>query len=58
MKVTVILIVIGALSTVTKVLIKGLEDIEIRGRVENDSIIKIGPNTEKSPGDLLSFRLQ
>ena len=34
MKVTVILTVIGALGTVTKGLIKGLEDLEIRGRVE------------------------
>ena len=34
MKVTIILIVIGALSTVTKGLVLGLEDLEIRGRVE------------------------
>ena len=34
MKVTVIPIVIGALDTVTKGLVKGLEDMEIRGRVE------------------------
>ena len=34
MKVTVIAIVIDALDTVTKELIKGLEDLEIRGRVE------------------------
>ena len=34
MKVTFIPIVIGALGTVTKGLIKGLEDLEIRGRVE------------------------
>ena len=34
MKVTVIPIVIGALGSVTKGLIKGLEDLEIRGRVE------------------------
>ena len=34
MKVTVISIVIGALDTVTEGLIKGLEDLEIRGRVE------------------------
>ena len=33
-KVTVIPVVIGALGTVTKGLIKGLEDMEIRGRVE------------------------
>ena len=34
MKVTVIPIVIGALGTVTKGLVKGLEDLEIKGRVE------------------------
>ena len=34
MKVTVILIVIGALGTVTKGLLQGLEDLEKRGRVE------------------------
>ena len=34
MKVTIILIVIGALGTATKGLLKGLEDLEITGRVE------------------------
>ena len=34
MKVTIIPIVIGAFDTVTKGLIKGLEDLEIRGQVE------------------------
>ena len=34
MKVTFIPIIIGALGTVTKGLIKGLEDLEIRGPVE------------------------
>ena len=34
MKVTVIPIVIGALVTFTKELVKALEDLEIRGRVE------------------------
>ena len=34
MKVTIIPIVIGALGTVTKGLINGLEDLEIRERVE------------------------
>ena len=42
MKVTIIPIVIGALGTVTKGLLEGLEDLEVGGRV----------NTEKSPGDL------
>ena len=34
MKVTVIRIVVGALGTVTEGLLKGLEDLEIRGRAE------------------------
>ena len=34
MKVTIIPIVIGALGTVTEGLLKGLEDLEIKGRVE------------------------
>ena len=41
MKVTVIPIVIGAVGTVTKGLVKGLENLEIRDQ-----------NTEKSPVDL------
>ena len=50
MKVTIIRIVIGAFGTVTKGLLKGLEDLEVGGRVE--IIIENGQNTEKSPGDL------
>ena len=34
MKTTVILSVVGALGTVTSELLKGLEDLEIRGRME------------------------
>ena len=41
MKVTIIPIVIGAFGTVTKVLIKGLEDLEIRGRVETIQTTKL-----------------
>ena len=52
MKVMFILIVIGTLGTVTKGLIKGLEVLEIRGDHSNYCILEIGPNTEKSPGDL------
>ena len=33
-----------------QILVKGVENLEIRGKVEN-TIIKIGQNTEKSPGD-------
>ena len=64
-KVTVIPILIDALGPVTRVLVPGPEDLEIRERVEtivgnrktsrdhpNYRIIKIGLNTEKSPGDL------
>ena len=43
---------IGTFGTVTKGLLKGLEDLESGGRVETNSIIEIGQNTEKSPGDL------
>ena len=55
MKVTFIPIFIGALGTVTIGLIKGLEDLEISGRVETiqtTALLKIGQNTEKSPGYL------
>ena len=47
-------IVIGAFGSVTKWLLKGLEDLETRGRVEtiNYSIIEIGQNIERNPGDL------
>ena len=38
MKVTIIPIVIGAFGTVTKGLIKGLEDLEIKGREETIQI--------------------
>ena len=47
MKVTV---VIGAFGKIPETLIKGQEDLEIRGQL--NSISKIGQNTEKSPGDL------
>ena len=54
-KVTIVPIVIGALGTVTKGLLKGLEDLEVlrTGRhYPNDSIAKNGQNPETSPGDL------
>ena len=41
MKEMIITIVIGALGTVTKGLIKGLEDLEIRGRVETIQTIAL-----------------
>ena len=50
MKVTIIPIVTGALGTVTEELVQGLEDLEIRERVETiQTIIEIGQNTQKSP---------
>ena len=49
-------IMIGALGTITKGLLKGLEDLEIGGRADrdypNDSIAMNGHNPETSPGDL------
>ena len=53
MKVAVILIVIGALSTVTKGLVQGLGNQRTSGDHPNYSIIEISQNTEKSPGDLV-----
>ena len=54
MKVTIIPIVIGALDTVTQGLVPGLEDLVKRMSEDhpNYSIIEIGQNTEKSPGEL------
>ena len=52
---TILPIVNGALGRVTEALIKGLEDLEIRGRVEyhaNFCITELVQNTENSPGDL------
>ena len=51
MKVMIIPIVVGALGTVTKRLVQGLEDLEIMGWVET-------VQTEESPGDLLSLKFQ
>ena len=55
MKVTIIPIVIGAFGTVTKGLLKGLEDLEVGGckwRPFKLQHIENGQNTEKSPGNL------
>ena len=49
----VILVVISAHGTIPKGLIKGLEDLRIRGKEEIiQIIIKISQNTEKRHGDL------
>ena len=55
MKVTVIPIVIGAFSTVTKGLLKGLGDWRTRGENLNYSIVKIAKKTVINPGDLNRF---
>ena len=63
-KVTVIPTVIGALGTVTKLLVKGMEDLEIRERVEPIQITtllrsaRIRRKVLEIGGDLLSLRLQ
>ena len=60
-KVTVIQIVIGALGTVTKRLVKGLEDLEITGRVETIQTTPLLRSTRllrrvlETRGDLLSL---
>ena len=61
MKVTVIPIVIGALETIPKCLVKGLDDIEIRGRVETIQItvlLRILRRDLETWGDLLSLKIQ
>ena len=64
MKATIILIVIGALATVTKVLLKEMEDLEIRGQVETIETkallrsARILRRLLETWEDLLSLRLQ
>ena len=64
MKVTIVPIVIGALGTITKGLLKGLEDLEVGGRVETIQMIAllrtagILRRVLETRGDLLSLRLQ
>ena len=63
MKVLIIPIVIGALVTVTKGLVQGQEDLEIRGRVETVQTTALLRSTRilrkvlKTWGDLLSLKL-
>ena len=54
MKGTMKQIVIGALSTVTKGLIQGLEDLKITGRVKTIPTTELlrSADTKKNPGDL------
>ena len=64
MKVTIILIVIGAFGTVTKGLLKGLEDLVRRGLVETIQTTKLLRTARilrrvlDTWGDLLSLKLQ
>ena len=64
MKMTVIPIVFGALGKVTKVLVQGLKDLEIRGRVDTIQITallrsaRILRRVLETWGDLLSLKLQ
>ena len=64
MKVTMVLIVIGALGTVTKRLLKDLEDLEVGGRVETIQMkallrtARILRRVLETWGDLLSLKLQ
>ena len=63
-KVTIVPIVIGALGTITKGLLKGLEDLEIGGRVETIQTTALLRTTRilkrvlETWGDLLSLKLQ
>ena len=63
MKVTIVPIVIGALGTITKGLLKGLEDLEIGGRVETIQTTarlrtaRILRRILETWGDLLSLKL-
>ena len=55
MKGTIVPIVIGAFGTITKGLLKGLEDLEVGGQVETiqtTALLSTDRTTEKSPGDL------
>ena len=64
MKVTIVPITIGALATITKGLLKGLEELEGGGRVETIQTTvllrtaKILRRVLKTWGDLLSLKLQ
>ena len=64
MKVTIVPIVIGALGTITKGLLKGLEDLEVGGRVDTIQTTallrtaRILRRVLETWGDLLSLKLQ
>ena len=64
MKVSVVPIVIGAFGTVTEGLLKGVEDLEVGGRVETIQMIallkaaRILRKVLATWGDLMSLKLQ
>ena len=64
MKMTIVPIVIGAFGTVTKGLLKDLEDLEVEGRVETIQTttllktVRILRRVLETWGDLLSLKLQ
>ena len=64
MKVTIVQIVIGALGTVAKGLLKSLEDLKVGGRVETIQTTALLRTTKilrrvlETWGDLLSLKLQ
>ena len=62
MKVTIIPVVIGALGTVTKGLVKGVEELEIRTRVKTIQAIlrsdRIPKEVLEICGDLLTLKFQ
>ena len=64
MKVTIVPIALGALGTITKGLLKGLEDLEVGGRVETIQttallrMARILRRVLETWGDLLSLKLQ
>ena len=64
MKVTIVPIVSGALGTITKGLLKGLEDLEVGGRAETIQMTavlrtaRILRRVLETWGDLLSLNLQ
>ena len=64
MKVTIVPIVMGAFGTITKGLLKGLEDLEVGGRLETIQMTallrtaRILRRVLETWGDLLSLKLQ
>ena len=64
MKVTIVLIVMGAFDTITKWLLKGLEDLEVGGQVETIQMTallraaRILRKVLETWGNLLSLKLQ